>query len=95
MSQFPPKQPGQGHDPKQGMAIVLAVVAVFFGAPELYFHTLSYVLAFAESRYGADWAGLAVIGWGFIVAAFIFYAARITLEIALVSAVMSVAMRIF
>lgn len=95
MQQFPPKQPGSGHDPKQGMAIVFAVVAVFFGAPELYFHTLSYVMAFAESRYGADYADLAVIGWAFIVAAFIFYAARITTEIALVSALMSVAMRIF
>lgn len=95
MQHHRPVHQGNGHDPKQGMAIVLAIVAVFFGAPELYYQTIQYVMAFAESRYGPDWAPIALFGWAFIVAGLIFYAARITLEIALVSAVMSVAMRLF
>lgn len=85
----------KGHDPKQGMTIVLAITAAFFGGPELYHHTIDYVFAFAQSRYGGDMAGLAVIGWAVIVAAFTFYAARITFDIALVSALLALATRLF
>ena len=90
-----PVHQGNGHDPKQGMAVVLALIATFFGGPEIYHHTINYVLAFAQSRYGEQFLPLALIGWALIVAAFSFYAARITFDIALLSAVMAVAMRIF
>ncbi|MDH4980954.1 hypothetical protein [Hyphomicrobium sp. D-2] len=93
--QHRPTHKGNGHDPKEAMAVVLALVATFFGGPELYHFTIGTVIAFAESRYGADLAPVAVIGWALIVAAFSFYAARITFDIALVSAIMAVAMRLF
>lgn len=89
-----PVHQGNGHDPKQAMTIVLALVATFFGGPELYHQTIDYVLAFAQSRYGEQFLPLALIGWALLVAAFCFYAARITFDIALLSAVMAVAMRI-
>ncbi len=84
-----------GHDPKQGMTIVLAIMAAFFGGPALYYHTVEFVVAFAQSRYGPDMAGPAVLGWAVIVAAFTFYAARITFDIALVSALLALATRFF
>lgn len=95
MQQHRPIHHGNGHDPKQGFTIVLALSATFFGGPELYHQTIEYVLAFAQSRYGEQFLPLALIGWAFLVAAFTFYAARITFDIALLSAVMAVAMRIF
>lgn len=81
-------------DPKRRMAKVLAVVATFFGAPELYYHTIPYVMAFAQSRYGPELAPLAIIGWALIVALFIYYGARITFDVALFSAVIAVGMRL-
>lgn len=95
MQHHRPVAQGNGHDPKQGMAFVLALVATFFGGPELYHYTINYVLAFAEARYGAEFLVPALIGWALLVAAFTFYAARMTFDIALVSAIMAVAMRIF
>ena len=95
MQHHRPVHNGNGHDPKQGMAIVLALIATFFGGPELYHHTIDYVIVFAQSRYGKEWLLAAVVGWALIVGAFSFYAARITFDIALLSAVMAVVMRIF
>ncbi len=85
----------KGHDPKEGMTIVLAITAAFFGGPELFHHTVDFVFAFAQSRYGTDLAGFAVIGWAVIIAAFTYYAARITFDIALVSALLALATRFF
>jgi len=89
--QFPQKP----NDPKTRMTIVLAVVAVFFGAPELYRLSIGFVMAFAESRYGQELVRPVLLAWAVIVAAFTYYSARIGFDIALVSAVTAVAMRFF
>lgn len=91
-----PHMPGRGggHDPKHGMTIVLAIVATFFGAPELFYHTVEYVGEFAASRYGHDLAPPAMIGWALLVAAFVYYSARITFNMALVSALLALATRL-
>lgn len=86
---------GNGQDPKQGMALVLALIAVFFGGPELYYRTIGFVMAFAQARYGPDFADLVLLAWAGIVAAFTFYAARITFDLALASALLAIAMRLF
>lgn len=90
-----PNHNGNGHDPKQGMAFVLALIAVFFGAPELYHRTIGFVMAFSQARYGADFTDLVILAWAVIVAAFTFYAARITFDLALASALLALAMRFF
>lgn len=86
--------PPNPSDPKTRMTIILAMIAAFFGAPELYRLTIEFVLAFAETRYGPQLVQPVLLAWAVIVAAFAYYSARITFDIALLSAVMAVAMRI-
>ncbi|MDI4665393.1 hypothetical protein K9U40_13795 [Xanthobacter autotrophicus] len=85
----------QGYDPKRAMAFALAVVATFFGAPELYHLTIGFVMAFAERHYGPEMLGAVLIGWAAIIAALTFFSAQISFDMAIVSTLLAVAMRFF
>lgn len=84
-----------GHDPKRAMALVLAVVATFFGAPELYHLSIGFVMTFAERHYGPEMLGAVLIGWAGIIAALTFFSAQISFDMAIVSALLAVATRFF
>jgi hypothetical protein len=87
--------PPNPNAPKERMTIILAMIAAFFGAPELYRLTIEFVLAFAESRYGPQLVQPVLFAWAVIVAAFAYYSARITFDIALMSALLALATRMF
>lgn len=79
----------------EALTNVLAFGAAFFGGPELYMRTLSFVLRFAETRYGGGFEGLVQFIWFLTTFAFVFFSARIAFAFALIAFSGSLALRLF
>ena len=91
------------HDPRHsafmsginGLGLVLAIIACFFGTPPLYDLTVFWVAEFSDRYYGREWTDLIRAAWWLSCAAAIFFAARATLSTALTMAGLAIAARLF
>lgn len=67
-----------------GLANTLAVVVTFFGAPELYKHTVGFVRETTYQINGASWVDFATLAWFLICTSLVFFIARASIGTALI-----------
>lgn len=67
-----------------GLANTVAVVATFFGAPQLWGRSVEYVEELTHQTYGAGWADIVSFAWFLICVALVFYISRMTIGTALI-----------
>ena len=74
----PPPQGKSGiSETWNGVATVLAVIATFFIAPVFFQITVGWVRGFAVSQYGYDWEDAAVLLWGIVSGALIYWVSNL------------------
>ncbi|MGJ8530097.1 hypothetical protein [Maritalea sp.] len=67
-----------------GLANTVAVIATFFGAPELWRRTVGYVRETTYQLNGPAWVDFATIAWFAICVALVFYISRASIGTALI-----------